>query len=210
LNYYITPEFESAVGASRLKSLNSHPHTVYGLDSDLNIVFQNPASIRFSEENSHDNHNSIESSLGKNIFDFIPGALAPTYKKLFESVTNDKNVSMLPKQFEYECSSAELHRVFSMHLYPLVKGGILVVHSLVIEEPHVESPGQQTGIGLEGDYINAYGIVTQCANCRRIKNLSIDGQWDWVPKWVKEPQMPTSHGVCPPCMHHYYLSDWDK
>ncbi|MEP7706455.1 hypothetical protein [Paraglaciecola sp. 25GB23A] len=207
MNYYITSEFEMTIGPSRLESLNGHPSTVYGLDSDLKIVYQNPASIQFSEQNSHNNRISSASSLGKNIFDFIPDLLAPTYKKLFESVTHDKNPSLISRQFEYECSSPEFYRVFSMHLYPLNKGGILVIHSLVIEEPYINSQSQELNTVVESDYINKHGSVTQCANCRRIKNLAKDGQWDWIPKWVKEPHIPTSHGICRPCKHHYYLSD---
>jgi hypothetical protein len=198
------------IGTSRLESLNSHPSTVYGLDSDLNIVYQNPASIQFSEQDSPNINSSSGSLLGSNIFSFIPDALAPNYKKLFESVTNKKNASMISRQFEYECSSPEIYRVYSMHLYPLDKGGILVIHSLVIEEPYINSQSQETNIVVESDYINKHGIVTQCANCRRIKNLSKDGQWDWIPKWVKAPHMPTSHGICRPCKHHYYPNYSDK
>jgi hypothetical protein len=43
------------IGAPKLESLNSHRNSVYGLDLDLNIVYQNPAPINFSEENSRNN-----------------------------------------------------------------------------------------------------------------------------------------------------------
>lgn len=198
------------LGASRLDSLNSHTCAVYGLDSKLNIAYQNPASIKFSEDNSDNNHVSCESSLGRNIFDLIPDVLAPVYKELFESVMNEKSVSMISRQIEYECSSPELYRRFSMHIYPIGKdGGLLVVHSLLIEEPYIAFFADATNMVNECNYINKHGLVTQCANCRRIKNLSIEGQWDWIPKWIKEPHTPMSHGICRPCMHHYYLHDWD-
>jgi hypothetical protein len=209
MQYYITAEFEGIIGASRLESLNSHPSAVYGLDSKFYIVYQNPASLNFSEQNNN-SHVSVESSLGKNIFDIIPEALATAYKELFTSVLNDKSTLMISRQFEYECSSPELYRSFSMHIYPLGKDGLLIVHSLLVEEPYISLLGEVANIVDEDNYIDKNGIVTQCANCRRIKNLSNEGQWDWITKWVKEAHKPTSHGICKPCMQHYYLHSWDQ
>ena len=53
MNHYITPEFEVLLGIARLESLDSHPSTVYGLDSEFNISYLNPAWFKFAEENGN-------------------------------------------------------------------------------------------------------------------------------------------------------------
>jgi len=206
MNHCITSEFEELIGASRLESLNSHPSTVYGLDSELNIAYLNPAWFKFSEENGNNIFVDNEWSLGRNIFDAIPDVLEPFYRDLFQSALNEKEPPEISQQFEYECSSPELYRRFSMHLYPVGVDGVVVVHSLCIEELY-KLPSANGVITLdEDDYIDKEGMIHQCANCRRLQNLNDKERWDWVPKYIKEPHSKTSHGVCVPCMHHYYLS----
>jgi len=205
--HYATSEFEELIGTSRLESLNNHPSTVYGLDSDLNIAYLNPAWFKFADENGNKIFVTNEWSLGKNIFDSIPDVLEPFYRDLFESALNDKKSSITLRQSEYECSSPELYRRFSMHIYPMGNEGIVVVHSLLIEEPYISSPANGVISLDEVHYIDKNEIVHQCANCRRIKNLNDKERWDWIPKYIKEPHPKTSHGICPPCMQHYYLSN---
>jgi hypothetical protein len=204
MSYYITPEFEALIGASRLESLNSHPGSVYGLDSALNISYLNPAWFKFSEDNGGEVFVSSDWTLGKQIFSSIPDAQKSFYRDLFESALNENKPSITSQQMEYECSSPELYRRFSMHLYPVGKDGILVVHSLLIEEPHRSSLADGVIVLDEDNYIDKDGIVRQCANCRRIQNLNNTEQWDWIPKWVTEAHPRTSHSICRPCRQHYY------
>jgi len=207
MNHYITSEFESLIGASRLESLNSHSSTVYGLDSEFNISYLNPAWFKFSKDNGNNIFVNSEWSLGKHIFDAIPNVLESFYRDLFESALNEEESSVISMQSEYECSSPELYRRFSMHLYPMGKEGVVVVHSLVIEEPYKSSPPKGEITLDERHFIDKDGIIHQCADCRRIQNLNDKERWDWIPKYIKEPHPKTSHGVCPPCMQHYYLSE---
>jgi hypothetical protein len=205
MNYCITQKFESLISVSKLKSLNNHPNAVYGLDSELNIAYQNPAALKFSEDNSGNFVVNKESALGKHIFDLIPDVLAPVYKELFESAQNETESSLIAPQFEYECSSPELYRRFSMHIYSLANQGVLVVHSLLIEEPYIPlSAVKETKLNDEVSCVDKVGVVRQCANCRRIRNVHNEEQWVWVPKLIKDPHTITSHVICKPCRAHYY------
>ena len=169
MSYCITPEFETIVGASRLERLNSHAGTVYGLDSELNISYLNPAWYQFSEENGGDIFVRDSWSIGRCIFDCIPEVLDSFYRELFESTLKEEGSPLISKQSEYECSTPDFYRRFSMHLYSMGKNGIVVVHSLLAEEPH-SSPPIRVILSLDEDqYVDGNGIVHQCANCRRIK-----------------------------------------
>ena len=204
MNHRITPEFESIIGASRLESLNSHPSSVYGLDSELNLSYLNPAWFQFAKENGGDVFIDEKWSLGRNVFDCIPDILKSYYSKLFESTLNDTEPSNISIQSEYECSSTTTYRRFSMHIYPLGANGFVVVHSLVIEEPHKSRSTEGLLALVEDDYLDDNELILQCANCRRIKNIKHEGRWDWLPKWIEEPRPNISHGVCFPCMKQYY------
>lgn len=207
MDYCITPEFEVIIGASRLKELNNHSSTVYGLDSELKISYLNPAWFQFSNENGNNIFETNAWSLGRNIFDCIPEVLEPLYKKMLESTLAESKSPLISAQSKYECSSPEIYRCFSMHLYSMGENGILVVHSLLVEEPHSIQPVEGMIVLNEEEYIDSAGVVTQCANCRRIKNLKHAERWDWIPKWITEPLTNTSHGICSPCRHHYYPSN---
>ena len=200
MSHRITPEFESIIGSSRLESLNSHPSTVYGLNSEYEISYLNPAWFKFAEVNGGDIFIGEDWSLGKNIFDCIPDILEDYYKKLFNSALEEVKSENISIQSEYECSSPNIYRCFSMHLYSVGRDGLLVVHSLVIEEPHTSLTGEGLLALDENEYIDDNGLVHQCANCRRIKNIKHNGRWDWLPKWIEKPRPNTSHGICFPCM----------
>jgi len=206
MNHYITLEFEALIGTSRLESLNNHPSTVYGLNSEFNISYLNPAWFKFAKENGNNIFVINEWSLGRNIFDSIPDVLMSFYKDLFESTLKEKESPIISRQSEYECSSPELYRRFSMHLYPMGKDGIIVVNSLLIEESYISPPNKGLLKFDKDDYIDKKGILHQCTNCRRIQNLNDLERWDWIPKFIEEPYPKTSHGICLPCKQHYYLS----
>jgi hypothetical protein len=78
---------------------------------------------------------------------------------------------------------------------------------LLIEKPYTPHPIERLVSFDENDYIDRNEILRQCANCRHIQNLKTQGRWDWVPIFIEEPHSKTSHGICEPCLQHYYLSE---
>lgn len=209
MKYCITPDFEAIIGRNRLESFNNHPTTVYGLDSELQFSYLNPAWFAFAEDNGNPIFVPDDRLLGKRILDAIPQVLQPFYEELFDSALRENQYNLTPRQSQYECSSPELYRLFSMHLYPLGKNGIVVVHSLVIEEPHKASTEGRSKLD-PSHYTDQNGMIHQCANCRRIQNLVIPDRWDWIPKWVQEPHAKTSHVICQPCKQHYYSTGKER
>jgi len=206
--YAITPQFETLIGAKRLESLNSHLSSVYGLDEDFRISYLNPAWFIFSEENGNGRFSSAVWSLGINIFDCIPDVLQGFYRDLFETALKESEEErLIPTRSEYECSSPEKYRRFSMHLYSVGRKGIMVVHSLLVEEAHSSPAAGTRSTFCEEQYVDADGFVCQCANCRRIQRRDRPGQWDWVPSYVGVPFQSISHGLCSPCVEHYYPDD---
>jgi len=205
MKHYITPEFTELIGKSRLESLNSHPSSVYGLDSEFNISYLNPAWFKFAKENGNNVFISNKWSLGRNIFDVIPDVLQLFYKDLFELTLKENKSPIVSRQSEYECSNSELYRRFSMHLYSMGRDGFVVVNSLLTEEPYMSSHIEGLLKFDKEDYIDKNGTLHQCANCRRIQNLNTPEQWDWIPKFIEKPFSNTSHAICSPCMKHYYL-----
>ena len=63
-----------------------------------------------------------------------------------------------------------------MRVLPADANSLLVVNTLIREEPHE----RQTAAQIE-EYTDAEGIVTMCAHCRRVEHLSEPGRSDWMP-----------------------------
>jgi hypothetical protein len=131
-------------------------------------------------------------------------ALAPFYRDWYTACLNADRDKLFPSQHEYDCSSADLYRRFSMTLYPLgEREGLLVVNSLIAESPH----GDRQGPAYDADravYSDADGLIHQCAHCRKVRHLRENNRWDWVPHWVRSSPLETSHGICPNCFDFYY------
>lgn len=201
---YITPEFQALIGPSRLDSFNSSPGTVYGLDAHCNLTYFNPAWFAFAEENGKGSSILEDWTLGRNLFDAIPDALEGFYRTLFESAWDENISPYSTRHAEYECHSPHLYRRFSMHLYPLNRAGMLIAHSLLVEEPFDRSSAQTPQ--TMDDYLNEDGMFVQCSNCRRLKHAVLEERWDWIPEFIQDPRKKTTHSICSLCLQHYYLS----
>jgi hypothetical protein len=200
MGHKISVKFAELIDQECLDSFNKHPSSIYGLDKNYNIVYLNDAWFSFAQDNGGDN----EWTLGRNIFDTIPDLEKLFYKNLFDSTLKQQNSSMISPQTEYECSSPSLYRRYSMHIYPVGTEGLVVVNSLVIEEP-IEKHYSQDSQQIESkDYIDENRCIYQCANCRRIRLLSDSNKWAWIPKFISKPYPNTSHCICPPCLNYYY------
>jgi hypothetical protein len=183
---------------------NSDP--VFGLRADMRLAYFNFAWFKFAQENGGEPAISNEWGLGRSIFDAIPAEIHDFYRKLFQTgMQSWRAKERIPVSHEFECSSADVYRRYAEFLYPLAAGqGLLVVTSLVCEQPHdpIERPACQPELQ---SYADENGMIHQCAHCRRVENLSIPGRWDWVPYWVNHTPWFTSHTICSFCFNRFYI-----
>jgi len=174
-------------------TIESDSSVIFVLDRDLRLRLCNAAWDRFAREN--DGESLLRQSiLGRPIFDFISGALAEHYSRVFRQTLQGESVW----RQGYECSSAEKSRRFSMHIYP-VHGELMIVNSLVLETPH----DRVASLSGEAEYRSGNGILLMCSNCRRTKTRAPSERWDWAPGFVASPPANVSHGLCPPCYEYY-------
>ena len=177
-----------------LDALREEPSTIYALSQDLRITYVNAAWTRFALANGA-RWNEGEWGIGRSVMDAIPELLRPFYERLFERALEERVVV----EHDYDCSSATVSRRFRMRLLPCEAGGLLVVHSLLREDPRSE-PGMPP---LDALYRHL-GMIAQCSHCRRVQRANEPDHWDWVPAYVEQPQPNTSHGLCPLCADYYY------
>lgn len=175
--------------------LASSEDTVYVLSADRRLLRTNRGWARFASANGgqalleHD-------PTGLLLDDVLPDSLRDLYVRGFEGAL----ATSKPWEHEYECSSPRTFRRFRMIAYPSRdRQALLVVSSLLVEVPHPAEPF--------GPVASAYthrGLITMCANCRRVRNVEADQRWDWVPAWVERMPTNVSHGLCPPCVRFLY------
>jgi hypothetical protein len=181
------------------KALDQHASAVYGLWPDLRLAYFNPSWFAFAAANGGEPGISSRWRLGTSISSLPAPPLDDFYRMLFGRclATNSR------REFEYDCSSADIDRRFHMAVRPLGQGaGLLVINSLRREHPHDESLRPKHD-PLEDQYRDHSGIIHMCINCRGVQRLSTPTAWDWVPDWVRELPEHVSHGLCPVCASFY-------
>jgi hypothetical protein len=179
--------------------MEGSPHACFVLTESLNICYCNPAWDRFAVENGGGPQVLARNVLHKPFLQYLPGELAQKFKTLFETA----RVLERPQAHDYECSSAQVFRLYRMAVYPLQAGhGFAIINSLRIARPHDR-------VACEPDdakYLHPDGLMRMCANCRRTRRTNEPAMWDWVPDFVEHPRRNVSHGVCPFCAEYYYGS----
>ncbi|MGE5323738.1 MAG: hypothetical protein ACM3SW_12795 [Actinomycetota bacterium] len=173
------------------------PHACFALTESLDISYCNAAWDRFARENGGGTDALAGNVMHKPILQYIPFDLRGSFESLF---TNARALGR-PQAQDYECSSAQVFRLYRMQIYPLQPGsGFAVVNSLRVAHPH-------TRIAHEPDetrYVHDDGLMRMCANCRRTRRVDDPAAWDWVPEFVEHPRQKVSHSVCPFCAQYYY------
>ena len=146
----------------------------------------NPAWFSFARRNGAEQAIPRAWSIGRSTLDAIPECLKTWYLSFFTAASLTEGSA--PRQHEYECSSAELHRRFLMKVYP-VKGaggrGFIIVNSLRFEIPHVKMDRVTMPPAAQA-YTDETELMTQCVNCRRIQSQAEPSSWHWIPEWVRE------------------------
>lgn len=167
--------------------------TAYIVNKREELVHCNYAWDLFARENGAPEL-ADGTSLGTNLFDVIPTVLASFYRTAFRHVRTHREVWT----HCYDCSSPVLHRTFRMSVRPGADSGSLIVTNDVLELREHELVDNQYA-----EYVDAFGMITICANCRRTKRADGMG-WDFVAAHLGRVSVPISHGLCPACHSHYY------
>jgi len=194
----VDPRFTPLLSELQRHDLDTDPASVFGVWADGRLAYANPGWFRFAAENGGEPVITTQWGLGCPVVTAIQPRLRPFYEAHYRAaLLSDRPVSHL-----YECSTPDRFRRMQQILYPLGKGdGLLVVNTVVVENPHVPAE-RLTRSAVDDGYRDPAGFVHQCGHCRRVRNF--EGQrWDWVPDWVVHPPPLTRMPLCPPCEHHY-------
>jgi hypothetical protein len=177
------------------RELEESADTAYVLSADLRITRTNRGWRAFAHDNDGDDV-LARWGLGSSLMDALPEVLRDFYIRGFAEALR----TGLVWQHDYECSSPRALRRFRMFAFPASPDTILVQHARLVEEPHPATPCAAEA----GEYEDAFGLVSVCANCRRVRNRRHPGRWDWVPVWVAQPHPRTTHGLCEPCLEFHH------
>lgn len=196
----VAEDFRPALRRWDLAELDAHGGTIYAVDADLRLGFMNQAWFRFAAANGGEPRISTEWPLGRSILECIPAPLRDFYEPAYRACFDAEE----PWTHEYECSSPGRYRRYHQIVFALDdRRGLLVVNSLIVDRAY--SVGGQSPTPTEASaYIDRDGLITQCSHCRRIQHASEVDRWDWIPEWVADFPLETSHGLCPVCTYFYY------
>lgn len=195
---HVTTDFLNSLDGFNIVTLETDPHSIYGLSADLTLSYLNPGWFSFSQENDGEPHISNRFCLGTHIGSAMTGPVKEFYLDNFTRVLESRDVW----HHDYECSSPYFFRVFHQSVFPLYNGkGLVIINSLTKEHPH---EGNTNPPPNNEAYTNNNGLICQCSNCRRVKKPFQPEKWDWVPQWVKSVPDNTSHTICPVCFDYYY------
>lgn len=184
-----------------IELLETHEGSAYATRSSGELLYVNPAWHRFALEN--EGETVLECwRIGENCFEVIPESLQGYYQDLYRSVLMQPRITR-PKQFIYECSSADTIRRFCMSVYALPEmDGVVTVNTLV-HSAHRDEQG--TTHADESLYRDESGLLHQCAHCRRVQYRPPKGRhWNLVKQWIEQIPEQTSHGLCPICFEYFY------
>lgn len=166
------------------------------LDSELRITYCNQAWDRFASQNDGRKCQSAD-LIGRDMLDCVPEPLARFFRTAFDVV----RTSGQPFEFDYECSSALVFRMFRMRILPVAGSAeFMVVHALRIERPH-----DRTAVPPDdARFRRKDGLVVMCCHCRRTRRAAEPNVWDWVPDYVAKPPGMVTTGICSACYLYFY------
>lgn len=181
-------------------ALETHAGSILGLWPNDAIAYLNPAWYQFAYENGGEPGVSTRWDLGATMTSAISTTLLPFYVAAMGACRRRQK----PWEHSYECSSPDVFRQFRMKMYPLSPAGeVLIVHSLASERAHAESTGETRAKSAD-TYLNDFGLLDQCAHCRRFRHQKISNRWDWISEWVRNRPSTVSETLCQICRDYYY------
>lgn len=177
-----------------VEALRADAATHVVIDPRGTILWVNEAWHQFARANGGQD---IPTRFGRGASYLEP--IADAIRGFFETAFSWALTTGKPFEHDYECSSPDLFRRFHMRALPVRGQGLVLEHSLVVEQAHdrvAVVPDDSVHVGTDG-------FVRQCAHCRRVARAS-GAVWDWIPSWVRKPPPKTSHGLCSSCLAFYW------
>lgn len=193
-------DFETKLSGIDFQTIENSKHSIFGLSEKLELIYFNKAWFEFALLNKGEPCISARFPLGTPFQNAITGELGQFYVQKFLEVIRCGQ----PWYHEYECSSSKTYRVFHQGVYPLKNGeGLIVVNSIKVEKKIRKRDGAVFS-PKKKDYMQKFGFLTQCSNCRRTQRANQSEIWDWVPCWVDDIPKGVSHSICPICFDFYW------
>lgn len=176
-----------------LDALEEDESTIVHLDREGTILWKNRAWDRFATDNGApdlaDRH-----GIGTCYFDGVAGTLRAVLRETFD----DHLARGAIYEIDYECSSADVLRLFRLRALPLDGAGWLLTHAPLVERPHDREPHLPFDVYRGDD-----GLVVACSNCRRVR-VPKRTAWHWVPAWLRDRPANVSHALCAACEGFYH------
>ena len=191
----VDASFEKTIQYLDLESIEHSTDVTYIVDAGLMLRAFNPAWVSFAQKNG--GHAVLtQYPLGSDVSGAFPQTLRPYLLSAYKAAMEKER----PFTYDYECPSPICFRKFHQSAYPLArKAGLVISNHLVEERPHDQ---HQHSFGDR--FRNEHGMVTQCCNCRKLRDPSDTDSWLWVPEAVARHFPGTTHAICPRCYDFYY------
>jgi hypothetical protein len=177
-----------------IKALDQEQSQIVLIRPDGTILWFNRAWTQAARENGSDDIILSRFPIGASYYDGIVGDLRGYYKVQFSQAIETGE----PFFQEYECSTTVLYRLFELRALPIESEALLLEHTQITSN----NIRRAAAPANEVDYRFPNGLIYQCSNCRRTKNLN--NVWVWVPEWVSQSPPHTSHGICKVCVGYYW------
>lgn len=191
----IDPEFEKDILYLDLTTIEESEDVIYIVDSAFTLKAYNNMWENFALDN---NGEEIlrRYPLGSNVQDAFREPIKSYLIQAYTAALQDNT----PFEQTYECSSPLEYRLYRQTAYPLVRSRGLVISNHLVRKSQL----REEIVAFSKQFIDNRGIITQCQNCRKIRDPQNEQRWLWVPSLVKNTLANTSHGICPQCLDHYF------
>ncbi|HKJ66146.1 MAG TPA: hypothetical protein VJ969_12130 [Desulfopila sp.] len=196
----IDPEFKKDILYLDLATIEESEDVIYIVDSAFFLKAYNSMWEKFA----HDNNGEEvlrRYPLGSSIHDAFLEPIKSYLIRAYTAALQDNT----PFEQTYECPSPLEYRLYRQTAYPLVQSRGLVITNHLVRKSQL----REEIVAFSKQFVDKREIITQCQNCRKIRDPQNEQRWLWVPSLVKNTLANISHGICPQCLDHYF-PDIDK
>lgn len=181
-----------------LRELNN---SIYVVDREYKIVDYNDGYRKFAIANDGDD--ILERwPVGSYVLSPVPEVIRNVIQRMYDDVILRKKIV----EYEYECHSPTVFRLFKMRIFPFMQDFALHEHT-PIEISTLSGAHEISDSEIRSGYIDSKNIIHQCCHCRRTQSSTNENKWVWVVPLIMRDNAFSrniSHTICPVCLHHYY------